>query len=119
MKQHFILKTPFMKIPSSPESKCRHCRYYAPEGRRGGHCRQLNVTVQSSWKACSLAIPPFAPAWDSLEGIIVWQRQAIAAMQESSTSEHPVQPVAVEVAEVREPLPASLNSVVSVRSLRA
>lgn len=50
---------------------------------------------------------------------MVWQRQAIAAMQESETPEPLAQPVAVEAAEVREPLPASLNSVVSARSLRA
>jgi hypothetical protein len=29
------------------------------------------VPVRGSWKACSLAIPPFAPSWENIEGI--WQ----------------------------------------------
>lgn len=48
-------------------SACRYCRYYKPEGRRGGMCQQLSAPVQASWKACSLAIPPFAPSWETLE----------------------------------------------------
>ncbi|HEY9908200.1 MAG TPA: hypothetical protein V6D18_11430 [Thermosynechococcaceae cyanobacterium] len=52
---------------------CRHCRYYTPEGRRGGFCQQLNVEVQGSWKACSLALPPFMPAWENLEEILAQQ----------------------------------------------
>lgn len=47
-------------------SACRYCQYYKPEGRRGGLCQQLGAPVQGSWKACSLAIPPFAPSWESL-----------------------------------------------------
>ncbi|WP_204105901.1 MULTISPECIES: hypothetical protein [Spirulina sp. CCY15215] len=50
-------------------SACRHCRFYTPEGRRGGTCQKLNVPVQSCWKACSLAAHPFATViwkkWDS------------------------------------------------------
>ncbi|BBD59838.1 hypothetical protein NIES2109_26290 [Nostoc sp. HK-01] len=48
-------------------SACRYCRHYKPEGRRGGMCQQLGATVQASWKACSLALPPFAPSWETLE----------------------------------------------------
>ncbi|MBH8556217.1 hypothetical protein I8751_28580 [Nostocaceae cyanobacterium CENA357] len=48
-------------------SACRYCRHYKPEGRRGGVCQQLGVPVQASWKACSLALPPFAPSWETLE----------------------------------------------------
>lgn len=48
-------------------SACRYCRHYQPEGRRGGMCQQLGSPVQASWKACSLALPPFAPSWESLE----------------------------------------------------
>ncbi|QSJ15352.1 hypothetical protein JYQ62_26370 [Nostoc sp. UHCC 0702] len=48
-------------------SACRYCRHYKPEGRRGGMCQQLGGPVQASWKACSLALPPFAPSWESLE----------------------------------------------------
>ncbi|UKP00057.1 hypothetical protein [Nostoc sp. UHCC 0870] len=48
-------------------SACRYCRHYKPEGRRGGNCQQLGAPVQASWKACSLALPPFAPSWETLE----------------------------------------------------
>ncbi|MBD2209192.1 hypothetical protein H6G64_05410 [Calothrix sp. FACHB-156] len=48
-------------------SACRYCRHYNPEGRRGGMCQQLGAPVQGSWKACSLALPPFAPSWETLE----------------------------------------------------
>lgn len=50
-------------------SACKSCRFYTPEGRRGGNCQQLGVPVRGSWKACSLALPPFAPSWESLEEI--------------------------------------------------
>ncbi|EKF03574.1 hypothetical protein FDUTEX481_02479 [Tolypothrix sp. PCC 7601] len=30
-------------------------------------CQQLGAPVQGSWKACSLALPPFAPSWETLE----------------------------------------------------
>jgi hypothetical protein len=48
-------------------SACRYCRHYQPEGRRGGVCQQLGAPVQATWKACSLALPPFAPSWETLE----------------------------------------------------
>ncbi len=48
-------------------SACRYCRHYKPEGRRGGMCQQLGAPVQAGWKACSLALPPFAPSWETLE----------------------------------------------------
>ncbi|AKG23847.1 hypothetical protein [Calothrix sp. 336/3] len=50
-------------------SACRYCRYYKPEGRRGGVCQQLGAPVQAKWKACSLALPPFAPSWETLEDV--------------------------------------------------
>jgi hypothetical protein len=50
-------------------SACKYCRYYQPEGRRGGMCQQLGASVQGSWKACSLALPPFAPSWEKLEDV--------------------------------------------------
>jgi hypothetical protein len=61
---------------------CRHCRYYTPEGRRGGYCNQLNVEVQGGWKACAVSLPPFSPVWENFQGIMAWQNRAIA-MQES------------------------------------
>ena len=51
-------------------SSCRSCRYYTPEGRRGGLCQQLGAPVSSHWKACSLAFPPFAPSWEHLEELV-------------------------------------------------
>jgi hypothetical protein len=56
-----------MKPIKFSTSACRYCRYYQPEGRRGGACQQLGAPVKASWKACSLALPPFAPSWESLE----------------------------------------------------
>jgi hypothetical protein len=54
-------------------SVCRHCQFYRTEGRRGGYCQQLGVPVQSRWKSCSFAIPPFASAWKNPQGIAFWQ----------------------------------------------
>ncbi|CEJ43648.1 hypothetical protein [Umezakia ovalisporum] len=56
-----------MKAIKSLTSACRYCRHYLPEGRRGGMCQQLGARVQAGWKACSLALPPFAPSWETLE----------------------------------------------------
>jgi hypothetical protein len=52
-------------------SACRYCRHYEPEGRRGGTCQKLGVQVQSEWKACVLALPPFATTWENLEEIVL------------------------------------------------
>ena len=41
-------------------SSCRYCAHYAHEGRRGGTCDSLNVDVQGSWTACSLAVSAFS-----------------------------------------------------------
>lgn len=56
-----------MKEIKQIASACRYCRYYQPEGRRGGTCQRLGAPVLSHWKACGLALPPFAPSWESLE----------------------------------------------------
>ncbi|NJM71948.1 MAG: hypothetical protein HC862_18135 [Scytonema sp. RU_4_4] len=56
-----------MKQIKSLTSACRYCRYYNLEGRRGGFCQQLGAPVRGNWKACSLALPPFAPSWENLE----------------------------------------------------
>lgn len=55
------------------------------EGRRGGLCQQLGVPVSSSWKACSLALPPFAPSWENLEGIMVWPSEEAVILQDTSS----------------------------------
>ncbi len=51
-----------MKSAQCRVSSCSRCRFYAPEGRRGGQCSQLGVPVESRWAPCSLAAPVFAPA---------------------------------------------------------
>lgn len=56
-------------------SACRSCRYYTPEGRRGGHCQQLGVPVRGGWQACSLAIPAFAPSGENIEKMLLWQKE--------------------------------------------
>ncbi|MEQ9369736.1 MAG: hypothetical protein RIG63_12020 [Coleofasciculus chthonoplastes F3-SA18-01] len=58
-----------MKTFKCSTSACQFCRYYQLEGRRGGTCQQLGVPVKANWKACSLALPPFAPSWESFEQI--------------------------------------------------
>lgn len=58
-------------------SACKSCRFYTPEGRRGGNCQQLGVPVRGGWKACSLALPPFAPSWESLEEIFNLQSEVL------------------------------------------
>ncbi len=58
-------------------SACKSCRFYTPEGRRGGNCQQLGVPVRGAWKACSLALPPFAPSWESLEEIFNLQGEVL------------------------------------------
>lgn len=75
-----------MKSNDAFTSNCRHCRFYSPEGRRGGHCSQLNVAVQSTWKACSLATPIFEPDWE-FPGIPVWHSETSFARRASTSSE--------------------------------
>jgi hypothetical protein len=50
-----------MKSAQCRVLSCSRCRFYAPEGRRGGQCSQLGVPVESRWAPCSLAVPVFAP----------------------------------------------------------
>jgi hypothetical protein len=59
-----------MKTANFATSSCRNCRYYHTEGRRGGICNQLSVSVQGEWPACSLAARPFNSAWESLEEVV-------------------------------------------------
>lgn len=58
-----------MKEINFSTSACRYCRFYKPEGRRGGSCQMLGVPVQSSWKACALASSPFETTLKKLEDI--------------------------------------------------
>lgn len=54
-------------------SACRYCRFYEHQGRRGGSCQMLGVPVQSSWKACTFASPPFDSTLKKLEDIFQWE----------------------------------------------
>lgn len=65
-------------------SACKYCRHYQPEGRRGGTCQQLGAPVQATWKACSLALPPFAPSWETLED--AWSLPDVSPVLTSSHS---------------------------------
>ncbi len=58
-----------MKETQFSTSNCRHCRFYQPEGRRGGSCQILGVPVQSRWKACTLSLSPFSTTLEKLEDI--------------------------------------------------
>lgn len=58
-----------MKKINFSTSACRYCRFYEPEGRRGGSCQMLGVPVKSSWKACLFAAPPFENTLEKLENI--------------------------------------------------
>lgn len=74
-------------------SACKSCRFYTPEGRRGGNCQQLGVPVRGGWKACSLALPPFAPSWESLEEIFNLQSEVLKVtevMPIATTQNYPV-----------------------------
>lgn len=95
----------FMKPDNPHISACRHCKFYAPEGRRGGQCQKLNVAVQSQWEACALATSPFTPTWEALEGIMQLQRQTIA-VQELAISTYSM---VVEESEVAEHRPTRLE----------
>lgn len=65
-----------MTAINSPVSTCRHCQHYLVEGRRGGQCKQLGAPVLGRWKACQLAIPPFAPSWEDMTVTELWGRQS-------------------------------------------
>lgn len=76
-----------MKTANAASLACRHCRFYLPEGRRGGNCERLSAPVQSHWKACTLALPPFAPSWENIDNIMVWPQHKIqleATLQKAS-----------------------------------
>ncbi len=74
-----------MKTNNFPALICQHCRYcrhFVPEGRRGGNCEQLGVLVRGGWKACSLAIPAFAPSWEVIERIEMCQGETLMRVSE-------------------------------------
>jgi hypothetical protein len=71
-------------------SVCRYCRFYRPDGLRGGACEQLGVSVHSDWTACQLALPAFASTWNNAEELATanWQvdlPQVITAKEQITT----------------------------------
>lgn len=58
-------------------------------GRRGGSCQLLGVSVRSQWTACQMALPSFAPRWDSEshESLASLGFQAISASVSVSASQ--------------------------------
>ncbi|MBE9179920.1 hypothetical protein IQ268_15215 [Oculatella sp. LEGE 06141] len=62
-------------------SACRHCQFFEGEGRRGGQCQQLGVPVQGGWKACSLAIAPFAPTWETLREAVTLKQKTLPSQE--------------------------------------
>lgn len=63
-----------MKSNNYFASACRYCRFYHPEGRRGGMCSQLNVLVKAHWKACQFSSPAFKPDWQTLPEIAMLEK---------------------------------------------
>ena len=55
-----------MKNQNLVPSTCQNCRYYKPQGRRGGLCQMMQVPVQSQWESCCFAAKPFTEPWDTL-----------------------------------------------------
>ncbi|MEG4345603.1 hypothetical protein QUB70_20350 [Microcoleus sp. A003_D6] len=52
----------------NPTSKCNFCGHYKLQRGSVGHCQLLNAPVRGGWKSCALAMPPFAPSWEHVEG---------------------------------------------------
>jgi hypothetical protein len=49
-------------------SKCNFCGHYKMQRGSVGHCQLLNAPVRGGWKSCALAMSPFAPSWEYVEG---------------------------------------------------
>ncbi len=63
-----------MKANNYPASACRYCRFYNPEGRRGGVCSQLNVLVKAHWKSCQFACSAFNNDWETSPEIAILEK---------------------------------------------
>ena len=78
-----------MKKSNFSTSACRHCRFYEPEGRRGGSCQMLGVPVQSGWEACTFASPPFDTTLKKLEDIFHLEALVDRESSQNTSSEVP------------------------------
>ena len=83
-------------------SGCQRCHHYTPQGRRGGHCSQLNVPVQGKWQPCPLAMPVFlsplgTDPLGNLEATPLWQdawQDELFREEGFRIQQHPADPVA-------------------------
>jgi hypothetical protein len=64
-----------MQVTPLSISVCRLCKFYRPEGRRGGHCEKLDASVQGQWEACPLASHPFMSDWDEVSRLAIANRR--------------------------------------------
>ncbi|MCG9885984.1 MAG: hypothetical protein MH825_10505 [Cyanobacteria bacterium] len=101
-------------------SSCKSCRHYCPEGRRGGQCAQFGTLVHAGWKACPLAMPAFAPSWETLErfttvGVPAAAVPAAVPAAAVPTVGVPAVPVSVEVAAIAESSPMAQRVVKVVK----
>ncbi len=71
-----------MKQKNLSNAKCRHCRFYEPEGRRGGCCQKLGVTVDATWSVCSLASFPFENNFTQFENSLDIISKTLATLEE-------------------------------------
>lgn len=99
-----------MKSLEPSISFCRHCRYYLSEGRRGGHCQKLNVSVKSQWNACSVSAPPFLPPWNGLGDIMIWQQKALEVQEAVEANAFHEDLVSLEVISQPAPMPLSVEA---------
>jgi|GEM_PF-1536918 len=79
------------EAPHGSAFACRHCQSYTPEGRRGGHCQLLNVTVQGCWRSCSVGTlsftPTLAPAVEHRPQPVRWVEEVQPCLVETTASE--------------------------------
>lgn len=68
-------------------SCCQRCRFYTLEGRRGGHCGQLDVPVQGKWSACSLAAPVFMESIHSVTHFPGWSNTLVSTHRDAVIAE--------------------------------
>lgn len=92
-------------------SSCKSCRHYNPEGRRGGQCAQFGTLVHAGWKACPLAMPAFAPSWETLERFTTVSVPAVGVPTVGVPAVH----VPVEVAAIADPNPMAQRVVKVVK----
>lgn len=64
-------------------SCCQRCQFYTLEGRRGGHCSQLDVPVQGKWSPCPLASPVFSEPIQTITKLPVWSDALVLAHRDA------------------------------------